>query len=236
MENLINIFIENDSILLEFPDGKKLNFKINTFPDEFIKWQSTARMKMFEILKQNDSSSVISQPAHLPVLATSGEGPFSINLATRGLGILPKKEMLIYFTKLFNETLDFCKGKDWDDTLSRRVDTAISFYKDYKNFDLHILGGLEIFEGQTSKNLLKYPLASLLYTGGPPQFLSFQFNGIVKFINDDSPYYTFLLAARELFAFDRFHVHQIHYPYGYIFYLIDYRDKRPYPRGKSINV
>lgn len=236
MSNQIVFLIENKDILLEFPDGERLHFNLNSFPDEFLKWQSSARMRMFDILKKKDSSKVVSQPAHLPVLATLGEGSFSINLATRGLGILPKKDKLIYFTNLFKETLEFCKEKEWDETLFKRVNTAILLYQEYNNFDTHILGGLEIFEGQTSKNLSKNPLASLLFTGGPPQFLSFQFNGVIKFVDDKDPYYKFLRLARELFAFDRFHVPQTHYPYGYIFYLVNFKDKRPFPRGKSGHV
>ena len=92
------------------------------------------------------------------------------------------------------------------------------------------MGGLEIFEGQTYKNLLTDPRAALLYSGEAPKFPSYQINGVIKFVNKGDIYFRFLLAARELFARDTFHVHQIHYPFGYLFFPIEIKNKTPFPR------
>ena len=74
------------------------------------------------------------------------------------------------------------------------------------------------------------PFASLLYTGTAPRFLSFQFNGIMNIIQNKNQYYQFLLSARELFAFDSFHVLQGRYPFGYLFYVVNIKEKTPYSK------
>ncbi len=49
----------------------------------------------------------------------------------------------------------------------------------------------------------------------------------------DNPYYRFLLAARELFAYDAFHVMQHRYPHGYVFHVCEIIDKTPIPEGRD---
>jgi hypothetical protein len=199
-------------------------------PEIFLKWQSKARIDILNILKEKSAKEIKTQPAHLPVLATLGEEPFCINLATRGMGLLPKKEKLEKFTNSFRETINKYKSKPGNESLSERMKVAIQFYGDLENFNVKLLGGLEIFEGQTYKNLQKYPLASLLFTGEAPEFLSFQLNGILEFIQKGNQYYEFLIAARELFAFDSFHIPQIKYQYGYLFYTVEIKQKTPFTR------
>ncbi|WP_287585931.1 hypothetical protein, partial [Candidatus Borrarchaeum sp.] len=61
-------------------------------------------------------------------------------------------------------------------------------------------------------------------------FPSYQFNGVVGFVDSENPYFRFLRAARELFAFDSFHIPQIRYPYGFLFHVVEIQDKTPFPR------
>jgi len=146
------------------------------------------------------------------------------------MGLLPKDDKLEKFTDLFNDAIKRYKSGPWQESLMERMDIANMFYGDLDNFNDKLLGGLEIFEGHTPQNLKKYPLASLLYTGDAPKFLSYQFNGFIEFIDKESKYYKFLRAARELFAFDAFHITQIDYPFGYLFYTVEIKSKTPYPR------
>jgi hypothetical protein len=188
-------------------------------PDKFLQWQSESRIKLFNHLLQKGANAIRTQPAHLPVLASIGSPPFSINLTSRGIGVLPIPEQLEAVTHRFEETRKSIEGQEWAESLHTRATTAKEFYASYKNFDRWLLGGLEIFEGQTAKNLQENPFASLLYTGEAPRFPSYQFNGVIEFVKDNNPYYHFLLAARQLFAFDPFHVRQIRYPHGYLFHV-----------------
>ena len=117
-----------------------------------------------------------------------------------------------------------------EESLPIRVDAMRKFYSDINNFNRFMLGGLDIFGGTTSANLKESGMAALLYTGEAPRFPSYQINCLVQLIENDNPYYQFLLAARELFAMDAFHIHQIEYPFGYLLFPVELKDKTPYPK------
>jgi hypothetical protein len=230
LENTIPIQVTGDQVEVALPGQDRLTFPRVRLPEVFLQWQSEARMRMFAALQARGAGEIKMQPAHLPVLATLSNGSFPVNLTTRGLGVLPKPEQLEPLTKKFEETRYRTEGRPWPETLSQRVEAVRDFYGDPDNFDPWSLGGLEIFEGRTAQNLQRHPLASLLFTGEAPRFPSFQFNGAVAFVGPDDLSYRFLRAARELFAFDVFHIPQTRYPYGYLFHVVEARDKTPHPR------
>lgn len=229
MENQYQIFIVNNRIQMDLLDHSLVIPRIS-LPENFMKWQSESRMKMFNTLKNDGANAIKVQPSHLPVMATLGGGEFPINLATRGMGILPKTNFIKKYTRLFENVKNKSEKDSWHETLLVRVETASKFYSRPELFDERVLGGLEIFEGQTASNLQQNPLVSLIYTGEASKFLSYQFNGVIKFVDKKNEYYRFLRAARELFAFDSFHIPQINYPIGYLFYPAEILDKTPYPR------
>jgi len=221
---------ENENVSIKNQNGEIKKYQIQPLPYTFLQWQSNARLGMFDQLQKAGMHSIKTLPAHLPVLATKGEDEPFINLTTKGLGLLPLHEKLNNFLELFIKAKKSSDSGPWEDSITLRMETALKFYKNTENFDPYLLGGLEIFEGTTAKNLMKNPFASLLYTGLAPKFLSFQLDGIVDIILDKNVYYQFLLSARELFAFDAFHVKQIKYPFGYLFYVIKIREKTPFSR------
>jgi len=63
------------------------------------------------------------------------------------------------------------------------------------------------------------------------QYVSFQVNGEVEILGKDSPCYRYLLASRKLFEFDRFHLYQPDYPFGYLIRVKEVKDKSPWSRG-----
>jgi hypothetical protein len=230
---LSEILFDSEAIRVRF-DTQTITFPRVPLPAPFLEWQSAARLRMCERLAQEGARSMRSQPVHLPVLASMGAGPFPINLATRGIGLLPKPEYLETFTVRFESVIRAAAGQPWEATLPQRAAAVCEFYAEAAHADPWVLGGLEIFEGQTPANLRRNPLAALLYTGEPPAYPSYQFDGVVQFVEGDDPRFRFLLAARELFAQDAFHIHQIHYPHGYLFYPVGIRDKTPYPRREHV--
>jgi hypothetical protein len=185
---------------------------------------------MFQKLAKASADSVHSQPAHLPVLATLGSGVFPINLASRGIGLLPKHELLEKYISLLVSAKNEASTRIWQESLTARVNAIGQLYRNPAEIDPMLLGGLEIFEGRTAENIRSNPLVSLLYSGEPPQFPSYQFNCIAEILPPDDMRYQFLLAARELFAFDSFHITQKHYPFGYAFHLVEIKEKTPHPR------
>ncbi|MFN3395497.1 MAG: hypothetical protein ACK4Z9_01715, partial [Thermodesulfovibrionales bacterium] len=99
------------------------------------------------------------------------------------------------------------------------------------------------------KNMRDNSMASLLYMGvsvdheemqtvnhhSPVavQYISFQVNGRIEILKKDNIYYRYLLAARRLFEFDRFHIYQPDYPFGYLIRVVEVKDKSPWPRGQK---
>ncbi len=211
--------------------GSRKEFDIIDLPAPFIQWQSDARVAMFQTLETTrDASKIKMQPAHLPVFATTSEGLFPINLSTRGIGLVPRATLIESWTSRFVEMQKITREKPLHETLPDRVAIMKEFYASTSNLDTKLLGGLEIFEGKTAANIQRVPIASLLYTGQAPKYPSYQFNGFIARVEPGDPHYQFLLAARELFAMDSFHIHQTKYPFGYLFYPVEIQDKTPFSR------
>jgi hypothetical protein len=178
--------------------------------------------------------------AHLPVMATWHEdNPFPVNMTVKGLGLLPKQETLQHYTDIFEGVIAEARTMPWNESLRKRVEAMTRLYGDMENFDPTILGGLEIFKGRAFENLRENPFVSLLYVGmaHTPQamkYISFQVNGKVEILEKDNPYYIFLLASRKLFEFEKFHLYQPDYPYGYLIKVVEIRDKSPWSRTKRV--
>ncbi len=198
-------------------------------PAEFLHWQRDSRLALFETLSAKGVGAVKAMPAHLAVMASVGSDG-SVNLASKGIGLVPKPELVKGFTELFAQTVRECQGVQWNLTLSRRMRSLLSFYLDLANMDTTKLGGLEIFEGKTYENLGEDPRASLLFTGSSPDFMSYQIDGHVEFVEPQDPYYEFIRSSRELFGKDGFHVHQTAYPHGFVYHVKRVVDKRPFSR------
>ena len=199
-------------------------------PINFLAWQRQARISLCTRLMTDGPSSVKTMPAHLAVMSSVSEDG-TVNLATKGMGLLPKPDRLEESTGLLRSAIDKCQGSAWETTLHQRATTLLNFYDDLDRFDNTKLGGLEIFEGSTYRNLTRNPKATLLFTGEAPIFLSYQIEGRVEFVPIGDGYHAFLSAARELFAHDRFHVFQTSYPLAYLFHVSKVRDKTPFTRG-----
>lgn len=219
-----------ESLEITLPGSGRVTFPRARMPADFLSWQSQARLGMFEIMERHGGESVHVAPVHLPVLASLGTEQFPINLTTRGIGVLPKDNVIAEFTHKFREARALADESSFGESLADRAQSAREFYSKPEFFNPFILGGLEIFEGKTPKNLMANPIASILYTGEAPKFPSYQLNGIIEFVEPKNQYYEFLLAARELFAFDDFHIKQKSYPYGYIFHVVEVRNKTPFSR------
>ncbi|RMD58139.1 MAG: hypothetical protein D6828_02975, partial [Nitrospirae bacterium] len=187
---------------------------IKELPIKCLKWLISSRQRFLNDLKEGKPLRYFS--AHLPVVSTwrKGEYPFPVNMTVKGIGLIPKEEHLQYYIDVFEGTIAQCRGMDWSSSLGKRIDAMNRLYSKEEHFDSTLLGGLEIFKGTASKNLLENPYASLLYVGmshshkGGIEYISFQVNGEVEILKKDNIYYRFLLSSRKLFEFDKFHIYQ----------------------------
>lgn len=228
-------------------------FKVNLsiykgIPAPFLDWLVISRIRFLDDMETGRPLRYFS--AHLPVMATWREGEeFPVNLTVKGIGLIPKKGIIQDYIDLFEATLAQARTMPWEESLPQRIKAMKRLYSDSQNFDPEILGGLEIFEGTAFKNMRDNSMASLLFMGvsmdtegrrivnseNPVsvQYISFQVNGKVELLKKDDIYYRYLVAARRLFEFDRFHIFQPEYPYGYIIKVAEVKDKSPWPRGQK---
>ena len=208
-----------------------------SIPEHFLEWLTSSRLQFLEELEQG--RQIRSFPAHLPVLATwSSQGRFPVNLTVKGIGLIPRERLLPEFTALCEQAFDTALKGEWGESLAQRREVLRSIYRDTAHFDPGLLGGLEIFEGRTLLNLRANPLVSLLFLGALPgpervQYISFQVNGEVETVDPRDPRFRFLLAARRLFEFERFHLPQDDYPLGYVIRVNEVLDKTPFIRKKE---
>ncbi len=208
---------------------------LNAIPAHFLEWLVSSRIKFLNDMKEGQPMRYFA--AHLPVMATWRQGDsFPVNMTVKGIGLIPKAKYLQDYTDIFEAAIVEARAMPWRESLHKRIEAVHRLYQNTDNFDPAILGGLEIFEGKALENLRENPYSSLLYVGMSHtpqgmQYISFQVNGKVEILQKDNPCYRFLLASRKLFEFDKFHLYQPDYPFGYLINVVEVRDKSPWSRG-----
>ncbi|HTR20481.1 MAG TPA: hypothetical protein VMH88_06440 [Gemmatimonadales bacterium] len=210
-------------------------FPIRELPEQFIQWQLDYKRRIYDAISKDEY--IAFNAGHLPVVGTwSGEDQtFFANLANKGVGFTPKDEHLEYYVKLVEDAVERIQGLPphaVDETRDLRVKTAREFYAHPEHIDWRRLGLLEIFEGETYRNLMRRPFASVLWTGNSPVFVSYQVDCVVEIIATDHPRYRFSWAMRRLFEYEPFHVVQTMFPYAYTFWVTGWHDKTPKRRYK----
>jgi hypothetical protein len=207
---------------------------LNKIPTKCLEWLATSRIDFLNSMKNGHPTKYFA--AHLPVMATWSDGQsFPVNMTVKGLGLLPEQERLQHFTDIFDSVIAEARSMPWNESIHLRIRAMTKLYGDLNNFDPASLGGLEIFGGKALENLRRNPYASLLYVGMSHttqgiQYISFQVNSNVTILEKDDPYYKFLLASRKLFEFERFHLYQPDYPFGYLFNVSEVIDKSPWSK------
>jgi hypothetical protein len=213
--------------------GPTREFEIKELPEKFIEWQLGYKRSVYDAIERNEY--VAFNAGHLPVVGTLSGANTVPNLANKGVGFTPKDEHLDHYLDLVNAAVDEIQALPVDavdETRQLRIDTAREFYAHPEHVDWRRLGLLEIFEGETFRNLTQYPMASVLWTGNSPVFLSFQVDSVVEIIPPDHPRYRFSWAMRRLFEYEPFHIVQTMFPYAYTFWVYDWHDKTPKRRHK----
>ncbi len=209
-------------------------------PEKCLEWFVSSRVKFLRDLLEGKAMRYFS--AHLPVMATWQDGgkvgeEFPVNLTVKGIGLIPEQRLLADYTDIFEEVIAEARAMPWRESLNSRVGAVMRLYGEKENFDRTMLGGLEIFGGRALENMRGNPRTSLLYVGmtydaGRMSYISFQVNGRVEILGKDDPYYRFLLSSRKLFEFDKFHLFQPDYPFGYLIRVMEVRDKSPWSRAQ----
>lgn len=220
-------------------NGQVSEFEIQELPQKFIRWQLDYKNSIYDSIERDEY--VAFNAGHLPVVGTWDKDSHVPNLANKGVGFTPKDEYIDQYLKLVEgavEEIQQLPPHAVNDTRELRIKTAREFYAHPDHIDWRRLGLLEIFEGSTFHNLTANPLASVLWTGNSPIFVSFQVDCVVEIITPEDPRYRFSWAMRRLFEYEPFHVVQTMYPYSYCFWVYNHKDKTPkrrYPGKRSDN-
>lgn len=199
--------------------------KAQELPKAFLDWQLEERRTLFSALERGETPRVFA--AHLPVVSTLGPGSFPIHSATKGAGLTARDADIPQILRDIESCLALCERRPWAETLSHRIAVARRLYDQPERIDPRRLGLIEIFRGQTHRNLLADPRATLLFTGPGPRYPSFQVNCEAEIIGPDDPRFGFVLGMRQLFERDRFHIQQPDYPLGYLMWVREVIEKTP---------
>ena len=229
----------SDGIATLDKDGQSQSYEVKELPEKFVRWQLDYKHKIYDSIERDEY--IAFNAGHLPVVGTWDQDALVPNLANKGVGFTPKDEYLEHYLKLVEDAvaqIEELPPHAVNETRDLRIKTAREFYNHPEHIDWRRLGLLEIFEGSTFRNLTANPMASVLWTGNSPVFVSFQVDCIVEVMTPDDLRYRFAWAMRRLFEYEPFHVVQTMYPYSYCFWVIGYKDKTPkrrYPGKRSDN-
>ncbi len=209
-------------------DGQEKVYPRVRLPDTFVDWIVEGRKAMYDMLEGQGHAPFFG--SHLPVVVTqSRHDRFPFNTGNKGLGLLPVPEKVDDYCQLYQETFQRGREEEWSQSLQTRLAAVRSFISS-EDIWPEALVSLEIFEKTTFANLADFPIATLHYTGDGPVYKSFQVNTVVQIVPPEHPAYRFAFLSRQLFEYDSFHITQTMFPYAYVFYPVEVRDKTPYPR------
>jgi hypothetical protein len=132
---------------------------------------------------------------------------------------------------MITRALEEAADEPWEESQPARIAAARRLYENPEHIERRMLGLVEVFQGQTYRNLVRNPLMALQYTGAGPEYQSFQLNGVVQTVGPGDPRFELLYLMRQLFEYNAFHIQQPKYPSGYVFWISQVFDKSP--RGRA---
>ena len=232
------VTVDGDTLSVRTEGGSE-DYIIQELPDDFVRWQLDVKHGIYDSIEKNEY--IAFNVGHLPVVGTWSAGSDFLNLANKGIGFTPRDEYLEQYLDLVENAvaeITELPPHAVNETRSLRVNTAREIYSNPDHIDWRRLALLEIFEGTTFNNLKENPMASVLWTGNSPVFMSYQVNCVVEIITPKDLRYRFAWAMRRLFEYEPFHVVQTMYPYAYCFWVHGFKNKTPirrYPGKRSDN-
>jgi len=210
-------------------DGETTSLDLKPLSSQLMDWFIEGRRAGYESLRKEKGPGPLFS-RHLPVVSTTGqEKPFSTRLAHKGVGFLPKPETIGEHSARIEKILDRTNDMPPEQSLQQRLEAAAWLLDEPGSIEPGLLGSLEIFAGGTYANLVRRPLASLLFTDPGHGYRSFQLDCAVEILEPPDPRFRYLQLARGLFERDPFHVTQPGVHCAYIFWITGIHDKTPHP-------
>jgi len=226
MNSMISILIENETVLIRKGEEIIKEHKTEALPDSFISWQVSERMRIFKQLESNLKPTFLAP--HLPTLITydSSEGvSFPVNAACKGIGLAPKNKDIDTIVEELSGAYKSIKSNRIEETIQDRVKIASMFYSKHDIIDKKSLGGIEIFQSKSYKNIMQNPYVSLFFIGGIPGYKSYQINCVAEITESGHPFDDFIRLMRGLFEDAKFHYQQPVYPYVIKYHVVQVLEK-----------
>jgi hypothetical protein len=263
------IKITGNTIQVIDENNNEISLNSHRLPQGFIDWQLMVKRdrvsnekKSFHGAQESATapghaashkeSIAASMGAHIATFITyNSESPLKITSSSKGVLLLPQKDLLPDIIKRQTDVIAMQYGdpmpnmenvrpnkEKWDAAEPVRQEFLEYLYKD-GNIDWGMLGVLEIFEGQTIKNIIKNPECCFHFLGmlGPMGrgFQAYQINCIAEIIKE-GPELTYMRNMKIMSDFYGGHIPQKRYSTGYLCHVIEVYDKNPFPHvaGKRL--
>ncbi len=177
---------------------------------------------MYDQLLDASAGAVRYFAQHLPMVVTYNLArAFPSTCGNKGVAFLPRADYLDEYISRYRETMEASKAKPRQDSLRRRVRTAVALDSNPEEIERRCLVTLERFERQTFRNLQELPLATLFFTGDGLSIVNFQVNCAVEVIGSDDPRYTFATLSRSMFGYEGLHITEHEFPCAYVFWITE---------------
>ena len=163
-------------------DGKWKWYTIRELPPEFMEWNTKSRLRDLENIKQRKPPSL--HGPHSGMVATYGAGrldsEFTLNNAVKGMGFLPRKDILPEKIKLLQDTMN--------SPFEEKIKILQDLYKNPDLLDKKRQTSLELyttpdFETHTFLNLMENPVATVVFLDIP----SYEIRTIAQLLDPNDP-------------------------------------------------
>jgi hypothetical protein len=190
-------------------NGTEKRFPLHPLPTEFIQWQIHQRLSIFDHLLKGEKPAFL--PSHLPSLITfqKNQEDFPVNVACKGVGLVPRDRDLETLTTQLKQRLHQIGNHSFQSSLAARMDAVLLLYSDLEKVHPSCLGGLEIFETNSFKNITQNP----------------------QVVETKELFYQFVASMRALFEDAEFHFQQPKYPFAVRYFVTHVIDKSLRVRG-----
>ncbi|RKX71330.1 hypothetical protein DRP53_01830 [candidate division WOR-3 bacterium] len=181
-----NTFIQDNIRILKDGIEARINGKWRCFQrvelsDAFMEWNLKRRIETLDRIKEGKRPDLAGP--HSAAIATYGtrrlDSQFTINNAVKGLGFLPRKEILVDTIKEMERTIS--------DPMKQKLDFLKKIYQNRKNLDRTKQVSLELyttkdFETHTFLNLMENPVASIVFLDFP----SYEIRALVQVLHPEN--------------------------------------------------
>ena len=162
------------------------------------------------------------------VCSSTADSVFSFNTAIKVVRLtLTDREIENRIDEIEGQILSF-QGRTFEDSLEERMEAYTDLLIDDSKIDRFRLGAAEMYGDVTYANIQRDPRVTLnffWYQPDPVMGMSYQLNCIAEIIPPKDPFYRYMRAMRQLFAFRFVDLRSTEYICAYKFWVCDVKEK-----------